>query len=124
MDENELEVVFAYTRAQALEDGVLIDVSERAKEAGFRYPMAVTRAVWHKCVEPPPNDPTQDLVGRLWDLLNVVRFTAMAVKRADVLEVNLRISNYGVTEDVELKVIPGPGDHGEPVITVMLPDED
>lgn len=29
-------VVFSYTRAQAIEDGVLVDVSEMAKEAGIK----------------------------------------------------------------------------------------
>src|SRR4051794_4558851 len=36
------EVIFAYTRADALADGVLIDVTDTAKEAGFRIPVAVT----------------------------------------------------------------------------------
>lgn len=31
-------VVHAYTRAEAIEDGVLVDVSETAREAGFRVP--------------------------------------------------------------------------------------
>jgi len=34
-------VIHTYTRAQAIEDGVLIDVSEMAREAGFRWPVAV-----------------------------------------------------------------------------------
>lgn len=40
------EVVSTYTRAQALEDGVLVDLSSLAREAGFRWPLAVTQAVW------------------------------------------------------------------------------
>ena len=39
-------VIFAYTRAQAIEDGILVDVSETAREAGFRIPVAITRTVW------------------------------------------------------------------------------
>ena len=31
-------VIFSYTRAQAIADGVLIDATELAKQAGFRYP--------------------------------------------------------------------------------------
>jgi Family of unknown function (DUF6573) len=41
------EVIHTYTRAQALADGALIDISPLATEAGFRYPVAVTAAVWH-----------------------------------------------------------------------------
>ncbi len=36
-------VISVYTRAQAIEDGVLVDVSETAREAGFRIPVAVNR---------------------------------------------------------------------------------
>jgi len=38
-------VIDAYSRAQAIEDGVLVDVSATAREAGLRYPVALTRAV-------------------------------------------------------------------------------
>ena len=31
-------VLHAYTRAQAIEDGILVDVSETAREAGFKIP--------------------------------------------------------------------------------------
>ena len=33
-------VISAYTRAQAIEDGILVDVSETAREAGFKIPVA------------------------------------------------------------------------------------
>lgn len=42
------EVVYAYTRANALTDGELIDVFESAKMSGFRLPVAVTRNVWQR----------------------------------------------------------------------------
>ncbi len=35
-------VIHTYTRAQAIEDGVLIDVSETSSEAGFKWPAAIT----------------------------------------------------------------------------------
>jgi hypothetical protein len=40
MDEN--EIIYSYTRKQAIADGVLIDVTELAKEAGFKCPVAFT----------------------------------------------------------------------------------
>lgn len=39
-------VIYVYTRAQAIEDGVLIDISDWAEEYGFTYPVAVTSYVW------------------------------------------------------------------------------
>ena len=38
------EVIYTYTRAQAIEDGVLIDATEMAKETGFKWPVALTAA--------------------------------------------------------------------------------
>ena len=35
-------VISTYTRAQAIEDGVLVDVGSTAQEAGFKWPVALT----------------------------------------------------------------------------------
>jgi hypothetical protein len=63
------DMIHRYTRAEALADGVLIDVSRTAREAGFKYPVALTRAVWERCVAVPPGVLCQDESGRLWDVL-------------------------------------------------------
>ena len=44
------EVISTYSRAQAIEDGVLIDAGSMASEAGFKWPVALTSAVWADCV--------------------------------------------------------------------------
>ena len=62
-------VLSAYTRAQAIEDGFLVDVSETACEAGFTIPVAVTRAVWDRLIALPEGyRGFQDERGRLWDV--------------------------------------------------------
>ena len=49
-------VLSVYTRAQAIEDGILVDVSKTAREAGFTIPVAVTRTVWNRLIAlPDPN---------------------------------------------------------------------
>ena len=63
------DFIHSYSRADALRDGVLIGVSAVAREAGIRYPVALTRAVWARCVAVPPGVPCQDEAGRLWDVL-------------------------------------------------------
>jgi hypothetical protein len=52
---------------------VLIDVSAKAREAGFKYPVALTIAAWVKCVAVPPGVVCQDKAGRLWDVLTMPR---------------------------------------------------
>lgn len=122
-----VEVIDTYSRAQAIEDGVLIDVSDMAKEAGFKYPVAVTAGVWAGAIEPPNNMAhNQDEKGRLWDLLNVLR---MEVRRSKPGQD--RIDFFFLVQDKPGKLrrqylyaLCGPGDNLEPVITVMMPDED
>jgi hypothetical protein len=47
-------VIHSYSRADATSDGVLMDVSSVAGEAGSRFPVALTLAVWERCVTVPP----------------------------------------------------------------------
>ena len=61
-------VIFSYTRAQAIADGVLIDATELAKQAGFRFPVALTTGVWAECVAVPAGVAGQDETGRLFGM--------------------------------------------------------
>jgi uncharacterized protein DUF6573 len=75
----------------------------------------------------PPGVACQDEAGRLWDVLWLL---ACAIRRGGVgaevrFAVHVRNDNReGTPPLVRLKAVCGPGDQGEPVITVMLPDED
>ena len=40
------DLIHSYSRQQAIEDGVLVDVTATAREAGFRYPVALTATVF------------------------------------------------------------------------------
>lgn len=119
-------VIYAYTREQAIEDGVLVDVSYLSREVGLKFPTAMTSAVWEQYVKVPPEVAWQDEQGRLWDILWMLR---MAIQRqrkdADTILYKLLVQNdEGPAKEVELKCVCGPGDKGEPVLTIMLPGED
>jgi len=122
-DEN---LIFRYTRAEAITDGVLVDVSETAKEAGLKYPTAVTRAVFERFIRVPARVDAQDERGRLWDIIWML---AVAINRLARSEVDALLYTVFVRNDqtapkpVKLKAVVHPGDQGEPVITVMLPAE-
>ncbi len=122
------ELIFSYSRAQAIADGVLVDVSDTAKEAGFTMPVALTRAVWDSYVEVPKGVVAQDKAGRLWDILWMCR-NAIGRAQSDgpelLFQLHVRNSNRrGTPPLVTLKAVCGPGDNASPVITIMLPDED
>jgi hypothetical protein len=129
---DDAEVISVYSRAQAIEDGVLVDLSEHSatKEAGIRFPVAVTRELFG-ILEPSPELEAdgQSLQGRLWDLLNMFKirhagrhpsehadevwFTVLFIRRPG-----------GRPEQVKVWAKCGPGDNMEPVITIMLEGQD
>ena len=127
------EVISTYSRAQALEDGVLIDAGLTAREAGFKWQVAITAAAWADCVAWSDADSDcqihQDQSGRLWDVLFMAQH-AIRVNRSggDRLKFQLyRVPRDGKSTEatiITLKLIVGPGDQGEPVLTILLADED
>jgi hypothetical protein len=118
------QVIHAYTRAQAIDDGYLVDVTETAREAGFRFPVALTRAAWDE--RDTRRQTYQDEAGRLWDVLWMA--SRAARRGGDLIHYQIyRVPRGGRGHKARLtsiKMTVGPGDAGEPVITIMLPEED
>jgi hypothetical protein len=123
MDEN--EIIYSYTRKQAIADGVLIDVTELAKEAGFKCPVAFTSSVYERHVRVPEDVVDMDETGRLWDVLWLLRYAAMqSPEKSELLfKLSERTGNNEM-EIVTLKAICSPDDEGGVCLTVMLPEED
>lgn len=132
------EVIYTYSRSQAIEDGVLVDVSHtsEARDAGFRVPVALTRTVWERFVSWDEGQVSgrqwrlgQSTNGRLWDVLYMA---FLAIRRASAGGNTLLYQLHVIERDgystqpnlVELKLHSGSGDNGEHVITIMLPEED
>jgi hypothetical protein len=121
---DDADLIYCYSRAQAIADGFLIDVSATAREAGIRFPVALTRAVWCRCIELPPGVECQDEAGRLWDVLSMLRVAIGATSGGSTLLYRLYVRNDNRRpKRVTLKALCGPGDDAAPVLTVMLPDE-
>jgi len=119
-------VISVYTRAQAIEDGVLVDVSDTAAEAGIVYPVAVTSRVWEGPITPDDRSRPygQSEAGRLWDVLMVFRVVAKIRGGSELLFQVIAIMKARQQRKITLKAIVDPGDDVEPVITVMFPEED
>ena len=125
------ELVHRYTRAQAIADGLLIDVSTMAKEAGFRIAVALTAHVWADCVEWTDADSirqvTQDEAGRLWDVLWMSNIAARRAQSDRLIFELFRVPRGGRGQRprrTTLQMHIGPGDGAEPVITIMVLGED
>ena len=125
--------LFAYTRREAIEDGTLVDVTETAREAGFRIPVALSRSVWERLVALPEGyRGFQDEAGRLWDVLWMARHFARRASDSDRvlmcvlvrdIRKDLRDSSRPPRRHFPIVAI-GAGDRGEPVITIMWPEDD
>lgn len=122
------DVIYSYSRSNALADGVLIDVSGIAREAGFTIPVAVTDNFYHSYIMPSLDLAAegQSPSGRLWDTLSVLRYAIKASPSTDRITFTVLFTMFPNTEPipVELLAVCGPGDNGEPVITVMIPGDE
>ena len=135
------DVFYAYTRAQAIEDGVLIDVTETAREAGIKFPTALTSAVWADYVAVPEElKGQQDEMGRLWDILWMFSWAVRSGRiegEIGTFEVIVAKPDKGdwrgnekphkgsrTQRLVTLKAVCGPSDDGSPCVTIMRPEED
>jgi len=118
-------IIHRYSRADALRDGVLIDASKLAREAGLIYPVALTAAAWNEIVAVSSTHHVHDETGRLWDVLNVLRLKIRSSPGGSELSFFLTVCDENEhCRKVHVKSIYGPGDDWEPVITIMLSDED
>lgn len=120
------DLISVYTRSQAIEDGVLIDVTDTAREAGFVFPVAITVGVFaDSVVWNDSNRGIQDEAGRLWDVLWMARNAAR--RGGDRVRFQVyRVPNTPKATQprlVTLVAVCGPGDTAEPVVTIMLDGE-
>ena len=140
------EPIHVYTRAQAIADGVLVDLTTArddkghllCQQAGFRVPVAITRSAWAKTVEAGGTwkrdgegerlelSGGQSLTGRLWDVLWMLRLACKQAGGTDRVHfaVLVDVHGNGCRESVKLWSLCGPGDDARPVITIMLEGED
>jgi hypothetical protein len=125
---NEFETVYSYSRAQAIEDGVLVSGMDgdflEVSQQHFKYPVAMTSAVFEiikKAVDHPAW--ANDYKGVWHDILWMSRAHARQVNDSTRI-FQVIIKGAGRKSLFTFKIVCGPGDNAEPVLTVMLPNED
>jgi hypothetical protein len=122
------QVIFSYTRAQALADGFQVDVTKTAREAGIRFPVFLTRAVYDAFVTVPQGVSGQDEAGRLWDILWMLRFAIRKAAAQGLIRVSFALYVRNDNRRPKLvKLVATCGaldvDDSQAAITVMMPDE-
>ena len=125
------EIVHGYSRAQAIADGVLVDVTRQASPAemlgGFAIPVAVTAAVW-AAIEAIPDSLAgiADARGRLHDVLWMTSLACRRqVQRAKFSQYLANLASSGVADSGKAEngiqsanaskaprcQVPGPGEN-------------
>lgn len=116
------EVIHAYSRAEAIADGVLVPVTGEA--AGlFKFPAAITASLDADCRAGQGSDPAT-YAARVWDVFYMLS-VAIRAKAPEAtpggssVEFTVRIGK----RSLKLLGHLGPGDGPEPVLTVGFPSD-
>lgn len=124
---SDADVIHRYTRAQAIADGVLVDLSAACPDVcrqHYPVPVACTASVWaliDKAVKNPRW--SNDLNGVVHDLLWMSKACRQPVDVSTIL-FQVIIKGAGRKSNYTFKAVVSGGDVGEPVLTIMLPEED
>lgn len=115
------EIIYAYTRQQAIADGVLVDLSDHPMtRKHWKIGLCCSSAVWTMIEEAVQQG--KDLAGVLHDLYTLAKW---AIKpNGDATDRICFRANIGKHEDVDLILHCGPGDTPLPCLTLMLPSDD
>ena len=130
----DMGIIFKYTREEAIADGVLVDVTEQAEKVGFKLHTVITDTI-HAELEvnavevsaATEYNETEIYNTILISLLHQAAEQAKAAKEAK-RRLPFTATYKCVSADLEyvynFHLHLGPGDEGEPVLTIMRPDED
>ena len=123
------EVIHTYTRDEAINDGVLVDLSTNFPNETrmFKWNVCCTASVWSLIANAAKKDKTDTAV-YVWDValmaLNAIKRNQNEAQSELLFRVMLPLREHGKPKI--LKLISGPtGPHdANPVLTITLPEED
>lgn len=124
----DFEVITSYTRAQAIEDGTLVDMTEWASAdkgfmGGFNCPVALTSALWNAIEMIPASlEGIADVRGRAHDVLWMASLAARRGGSDTRFKLTLPFRGTRKRNQV-LRMVAGPGDAGELTITIGFPED-
>ncbi len=125
------DVIYAYTRKQAIDDGVQVlldgDLGNLAKEAGISVPVYMTTSVWtlvQKAINSEKH--MNDLNGVMWDIFTMFKYAAKRNSGSDTMNFQVIITGTGKTRNHWLTAQIGATDFDDasPAITISLYGED
>ncbi len=113
-------MIYSYSRQQAIEDGVLVDLSQvDSIKQHWKHSFACTSAVW-AIIEEALKQPGQDVAGICHDIATMAKLAIRSSQTADQICFSVII----ISQKHTMKLHIGPGDTAAPVLTLMLSYED
>ena len=123
--------VFRITRRRLLEEGSLQDISAIAREAGIVFPTAVTAGLWAAYGDSPIAAESPRFALMLCWMLRLAERELIPARRFEdelsqtiFFRLFVRERTSGLYGMAEVKAVRNLGDDLEPVVTLLLPDED
>jgi hypothetical protein len=113
-------------RQQAILAGMLIDVTEDAKQLGLTFPVTVTKPLWDIGIAPIPELSEQDKAERLRDVLMAFRLRLAGQTTLSPLidfPAMLALPPGGVPQPVPLFALIQPDEQNRATATLLLPNE-
>ena len=129
MECNDWKLICCYTRKRAIDDGIMVDVSDFVSDFGFIVQVAITNNLFTRYIQPTNKlaEAGQSSESRMIDLLVVMMIKLFQRPNTEQLSFNVSF-DMEYEEKIESKLVQilaviGQGDAGEPVLTIMLPED-
>ncbi|MDH5347477.1 MAG: hypothetical protein OEW13_06175 [Nitrospira sp.] len=114
------------SRQQAIDSGVLIDVTTDAKKLGLSFSVTVTKPLWEVGIAPSQELSEEDKSARLRDVLMAFRLRlANQGTLSPLLDFPAMLSMPpgAIPQPVPLFALIQPGEHNQAMVTLLLPNE-
>ena len=117
-DMDEWDVIYSYTRKQAIEDEVLLEIHPKIlKETGFKIPSVFTSTLFYTILK--DEDPDVELVNQI-SLLKEIHIGIVIEKpRSNMIKFKKKVGNF----IYDIIAYIGPDDHGKPCLTIGFPED-
>ncbi|GKS62988.1 hypothetical protein YTPLAS72_02920 [Nitrospira sp.] len=114
------------TRHEAIQAGVLIDVTADAQKLGMSFPITITKPLWEVGIAPDQTLSDETKASRLRDVLMAFRLRLASQATLSPLidfPAMLALPPGGVPQPVPLFALIQPGEQNQAMVTLLLPNE-
>jgi hypothetical protein len=117
-DMDDWDVIYSYTRKQAIEDEVLIEIHEKLlKESGIKVPSVFTSTLFHSILK--DDDPDIEFVNQLILLKEIHAGIVLEKTNSNTINFKKKVGNF--IYDIRVEI--GPDDNWKPCLTIGFPED-